>query len=161
MSERVERLEALLQRVQRNRTVRGEARAGAGLPVSPARAVAAAGPRPRLEPSAAAAPASPPQAAPARPKPAPTPLEMAFEARVSRPAEAPRPVLRSSGVPTLALGSEPPTAVRPAPQDGRVLVEPGAPEPTKPIVQVVSKQPPIVPSTFGELLRRSLSLRPR
>jgi hypothetical protein len=54
-----------------------------------------------------------------------------------------------------------PAAPQPPPSEGRVLAEPNTTEPTKPIVQVVSKQPPVAAASFGELLKRSLSLRPR
>jgi hypothetical protein len=42
-----------------------------------------------------------------------------------------------------------------------MLVDPPVAQPSKPIVQVVSKHPPTASSSFGELLKRSLSLRPR
>jgi DNA polymerase-3 subunit gamma/tau len=53
----------------------------------------------------------------------------------------------------------PPAA--PAPREGAMLVDPPVVQPSKPIVQVVSKHPPTAASNFGELLKRSLSLRPR
>jgi hypothetical protein len=41
-----------------------------------------------------------------------------------------------------------------------VLADAGAMQPSKPIAHVVSPHPPAVALTFGELLRRSLALRP-
>jgi hypothetical protein len=66
---------------------------------------------------------------------------------------------RASG--GLGQAERPAPAAAPAPTEGRVLAEPNTAEPTKPIVQVVSKQPPPAAASFGELLKRSLSLRPR
>jgi hypothetical protein len=148
--------------VQRNRAVPRGAN-GAQL----AQPVPAAIDRPRIEPpvpvvsprvpaAAAPAPAAAPAAIsmpgqPARAKPAPTPLEMALEGRASRQPERPPPAAEAAPI----------TFAPPAPQGGRVLAEPVTAEPTKPIVQVVSKQPPHAAASFGELLRRSLSLRPR
>jgi len=42
-----------------------------------------------------------------------------------------------------------------------LIIDPPVPQPSKPVVQVVSKHPPSMALSFGELLRRSLSLRPR
>jgi translation initiation factor IF-2 len=200
----VERLEALLARVQRNRSLpRRDNAAPAPRPraeQAPAAPVAAAPvPRPRVEQPPAAPPAAPaarprveqapaapvaaapapkpraeqpppapiappaarprteqpqpaPASAPPRAKPALTPLEMALEGRAGQPATPLRQQL---------IDSVPPPAAAPMRDVGRVLAEPSTPEPSKPNVQVVSKQPPHAVASFGELLRRSLSLRPR
>lgn len=159
-NQQVERLTALLARVQRNRSAprgdNGVARPqAAAAPVPTPGATPASAPR-RAEPAAAAVPVPPssvmaaPAPAPSRGRPAPTPLEMAFEGRVSQPVEQMTQPIDVSPLPVAS-----------SPRDGRVLAEPNTPEPSKPIVQVVSKQPPHAAASFGELLRRSLSLRPR
>jgi hypothetical protein len=154
----VERLEALLATVQRNRGAqRGDngaervqqapavvRRTPAEPPPAPVAAPVSAPPPP---PPAPPAPA-PAMAQPARARPAPTPLEMALEGRASG----------GVGKPERAAPAAPPPS---PPTEGRVLAEPNTAEPTKPIVQVVSKQPPAAAASFGELLKRSLSLRPR
>jgi hypothetical protein len=171
-NQQVERLSALLARVQRNRSLpRGDngavskTQAGVGAPAAPpapakprvetAKVAPAPVPPPKAAPAPApaqmAAPVPPPAAAPARGKAAPTPLEMALEGRLSRPMET------ATQPPEVV---PPPAATAPV-REGRVLAEPIVPEPSKPIVQVVSKQPPHTVASFGELLRRSLSLRPR
>jgi hypothetical protein len=152
MSRQVDRLQALLQRVEDNR--------------KKPRAVAAFAPE--AVPAPVAAPAPPAVRAPAapvrsaapapeqRPKPkAPTPLEMAVEGRISQPAMPP-PEAKPQLPPTRPRVA----AVAPAPQ-GVLLVEGTLAEPSKPIAHVVSMHPPSTALTFGELLRRSLSLRPR
>jgi hypothetical protein len=45
--------------------------------------------------------------------------------------------------------------------EGSVVTAPPAPQPSRPIAQVVSRHPPIERPTFGKLLARSLSLRAR
>jgi len=186
MSDQLQRLEALLERIQQNR---GGTSAGGG--AAPVQAIAAA--KPRVEPAVSARPAST-SGAP-RAKAAPTPLELALEGRASRltpqqpvpkpavaapvapaaparpapaaPARAaaqPAPAAPAAPAPAPARAQVYQNAPAPAPapvREGRVLAEPTVAEPTKPIAQVLSKQPPIAALTFGELLRRSLSLRPR
>jgi hypothetical protein len=181
-TQQVERLTALLARVQRNRGLpRGDNGASRPQAAPMTAPVAAAPPARRAEPPVAAVP-TPPAAvmatpagasAAARARPAPTPLEMAFEGRVSQPEQltqpidlAPLPTASSSGGTAAASrgGASADTAASrggASGRDGRVLAEPNTPEPSKPIVQVVSKQPPHTAASFGELLRRSLSLRPR
>jgi len=108
--------------------------------------------------------------APARPTaPGATPLEMALEGEVARAAESaaamPAPAPRPQPLPEPVA---PPVEARrqapPAPEPeigGRVLADPTPPQPTRPIVQAVTKHPPTQPHTFTELLKRSLALRPR
>jgi hypothetical protein len=158
-TQQVERLTALLARVQRNRSA---SRAGNGAPApQPVAAIAppAAAPAPRRAevpvPPAPVAPVAPAPSAPSRGRHAPTPLEMALEGRVSQPSE------QFASHTAVAPAPAPVPAAAPARAAGRVLAEPITPEPSKPIVQVVSKQPPHAAASFGELLKRSLSLRPR
>ncbi len=157
-TQQVERLTALLARVQRNRSA---SRAGNGVPApQPVAAIAppAAAPAPRRAevpvPPAPVAPVAPAPGAPSRGRHAPTPLEMALEGRVSQPSE-------QFASPTAVAPAPAPAPAAPTRAAGRVLAEPITPEPSKPIVQVVSKQPPHAAASFGELLKRSLSLRPR
>lgn len=158
MSQQVERLQALLERVQRNRGARPAAAPAAAVAVA---AAAQAAFQERPEPMAPARA----QAAPGgRAKTAPTPLEMALEDRASRRVDPPtQPISFTPGPMPRAAVPPPaqPLAQSPASEAGRVLSDPEPAEPSKPIVQVVSRQPPIAASSFGELLRRSLSLRPR
>src|SRR6185295_111636 len=104
---------------------------------------------------AASARAEPRQ--PDRGKPGATPLEMAFEDQLSGAHAAPQAKPAQQPAPA----SFSPQAAASAVREGAMLVDPAVPQPSKPIVQVVSKHPPSVASTFGELLKRSLSLRPR
>jgi hypothetical protein len=166
-TQQVERLTALLARVQRNRSLpRSDNGASRPQPAPMPAPVAAAPPARRAEPQVAAV--LPPAAviaapaAAARARPAPTPLEMAFEGRVSQPHQATQPI-DLAPLPTASSGGGTAPALHggASARDGRVLAEPNTPEPSKPIVQVVSKQPPHTAASFGELLRRSLSLRPR
>ena len=160
-TQQVERLTALLARVQRNRnSSRGGNGARAPQPVA-AIAPPAAVPAPRraeVPVPSAPAPTAPAPTAPARGRHAPTPLEMALEGRVSQPAER---FARPIDVAAPVAAPVPAPVPAPARAAGRVLAEPITPEPSKPIVQVVSKQPPHAAASFGELLKRSLSLRPR
>jgi hypothetical protein len=50
---------------------------------------------------------------------------------------------------------------QPASYEGRVVADPQPVQPGRPIAHAVSMHPPSQALTFGELLRRSLSLRPR
>jgi len=193
MSASVQRLEALLQRVQHNRKLpRAAAHAGGGVvhtavgnpapaPVAaaaPARAMSVATLPQGQAASAAAA------ARPARERTA-TPLEMAVEGELNRPAaQAEAPAARAKSVvqePRRAPAQEVPRRVQevqaPTPQPmPRVSVpqrqQPQAAQPTrietssiappsKPIANVVSKHPSTEPASFGQLLARSLRLRPR
>jgi hypothetical protein len=159
MSTQVAKLEALLQRVQRNRdqpraaapaASAPAARASVAQPVpvavpvaSPQPAAARAGKASLPQPVSFAKPAAQPVQSskapvePARPKVAASPLQAAVESRLSRPGGAVEEIRGEM------LSVEEPVASG------------------KPIAQVVSKHPPTVALSFGELLRRSLALRPR
>lgn len=94
-------------------------------------------------------PSNEPRPMPARPQGSAgaTPLEMALEGEVARAAAQTAPV-----------PSEP---FAPAMPQGRVLADPAPPTVTRAIAQAVTKHPPTTGHTFGEVLRRSLALRPR
>ena len=183
MSTQVERLQALLQRVQENRgrlRVAGEAPLRANAPAMslPVQAHAAARPRPdsasfagfELPPAAAPAEHRPEPRVPDRSKPGATPLEMAFEDQFnmpplqvaqpvpSQPKPPPQPQRAASRPAELMAAAAP---VGAGTDDGFLLADPEPPKPSKPVAQVISKQPPMSAPSFGELLRRSLSLRPR
>ncbi len=151
MSTQVERLESLLQRVGHNRTKpRGEPGAP---PASIAQAVAAPLPEPSPPAPIAPAPAAP---APVR-RPAPTPLEEALEAGHGRGARAPQPFAPPVDRVPVAVEAYAPSARAP---ESVVLVDPPLPQPSRPIAHAVSKAPPAVAPSFGELLRRSLAAKP-
>ena len=156
MNAQVERLEGLLARVQSNRSK----------------------PRVGLAPVAAAAPA--PTAAP-RVEPArsarrrqSTPLEMALEEQLSKPAVAPAPVTARQPAPPprpaaaappvvappVVAPPKPPPSIRPAVAGPDHVEEVPVVQPSRPIVHVISSHPPIQGETFGEILRRTLALRP-
>jgi hypothetical protein len=184
MTPQIEKLSALLSRVQQNRQKPRAAKA-------PVAQVAAAPARvPAAEPPGRAAQAEleerhivkgsppPPPPQPAK-RPAvdrrPTPLEMAVAGELDReqptgPMAAPEP--RPMAQPAVDPRREPPVrALRPAttpiepPAAPQAItprfIEPDPPrEATRPIVQVVSKHAPHADATFGAMLKRSLSLRP-
>jgi len=139
---RVDRLEALLQRIQANRH---QPRAG-GSPQGEDRA---------RRPSK------------------PTPLEMAVEGQLGRGAGASPPARREPAPPPAKAEPAPP-AVRPqpapppskpepAPPSGPRDVQPAAVAPASAPVARTSGSAAVDPTsaTFGELLRRTLSLQPR
>lgn len=171
MSSSVSKLESLLARVQRNRTQpRTEA------PVAPAAPVVQV---PQASLPAVSAPA--PHAPSREVVPSPTPLERALASQTSRPsvpASAPAvDVGRAiSSLPPVALDQHPPepeitvedpfadeahTAalgrIEEAPSPKRI--EPPAPRVSAPIVRTTGEA--LRPETFGTLLVRTLSLRPR
>ena len=98
-----------------------------------------------------------------RTRPGATPLEMAVEDTLDRPAVAPVVQLptraaQPAAPPAPVAQAQPATAAR---RDGVVLADPVPATPARPIAQVLSKHAPITPTSFGDLLKRSLSLRPR
>jgi hypothetical protein len=119
-------------------------------------------------PGASRAPAQEPAFTPAerRTRPGATPLEMAVEDTLDRPAVSPvvaQPA-RAQPAPAPQAPAPAPPAAQAAPaakRDGVVLADPVPANPARPIAQVLSKQAPITPTSFGDLLKRSLSLRPR
>jgi len=113
-------------------------------------------------PGASRAPAQEPAFTPAerRTRPGATPLEMAVEDTLDRPAVS--PVLPQQPARAPVPAAQPVAAAAPAQRrDGVVLADPTPPTPGRPIAQTLSKQPPVLPVSFGDLLKRSLSLRPR
>lgn len=157
----VQRLEGLLARVQKNRL--SERAAAPTTASAPTQRVEVATPALEL------------------PKP-PSPLEHAVEAKVAAPAVAPQPVVSMKPV---AVGAPAPTSVAakaqpvatpaaaPAPARpvvaAKPTVDPNAPArvitspapPSAPIAATASPHPTMDGPSFGELLRRSLALRPR
>jgi hypothetical protein len=159
MSTQVDRLQALLHRVQQNR---GKPRADGGASEFSARERAAPSgrPVPTAAASVAASSIPPPQREPTRleGRPAPGPEPRAAFAREQRDLrEAP-----TSVVPRPRIDAPPPAVTLSATSQGEPrIIDPPVPQPARPVAQVVSKHPPMVALSFGELLRRSLSLRPR
>jgi hypothetical protein len=88
---------------------------------------------------------------------------MAVEDTLDRPAVSPVVPLPTRAQPAPAPQAPAPAqAAAPASKrDGVVLADPVPANPARPIAQVLSKQAPITPTSFGDLLKRSLSLRPR
>jgi hypothetical protein len=149
MSSQVDRLQALLHRVQQNR---GKPRrdGGAGEAGAPGRGA----------PSGRPASVAMQQREPTRPesRPAPGPEPRAASRMEQRDLhEAP-----TSVVPRPRVDVPPPAVTLSAMSQGEpLIIDPPVPQLAKPVAQVVSKHPPSVALSFGELLRRSLSLRPR
>jgi hypothetical protein len=137
MSGAIQKLEGLLARVQRNRHA----------------------PRPTRA------------AEPARPA-STTPLEMAAEGEVERPLEltqpkavvapearsAPAPAARPTPAPAVRAEPAPAPAV---PARAEPVVAPAPAVASAPIARATSPAPRRAPATFGELLERTLALRPR
>lgn len=153
MSSQVDRLQALLGRVQQNRA---KARPDGGFGTHGMRDRAAPSGRPLAAPAPmAAAPKREPARAESRPAPPPEP-RAASRVEQRDPREN-----ATSGYPRPQLEAQPPAVTMSASHGEPLIIDPPVPQPSKPVVQVVSKHPPSVALSFGELLRRSLSLRPR
>jgi len=146
MSSQVDRLQALLHRVQQNREKPRPDGGGGEL-----------GPRERGAPSGRPVPmAAAPMAAAPMAAPGPDPRA------ASRPEQRDPREVPTSTFPRPRVDVPPPAATLSATSHGEpLIIDPPVPQPSKPVVQVVSKHPPSVALSFGELLRRSLSLRPR
>jgi hypothetical protein len=185
----IQKLETLLSRVQERRTQpRGSAAPEAfDLPAAPIAAakpaVAAAtrslpteraavveervslpGARPAAPQPQARLP-EPPQAQPASPNRGrlSTPLEMALEDELSRPPLA-AAASRAAAPPKITEPSMPaaPKGSQFAPDDEPFTIDPEPMrEPARPIAQTMSKHSVEMDITFGAMLKRSLSLRPR
>jgi hypothetical protein len=155
MSTQAEQLQALLKRVQDNRQKpRVATVAATRAPSIEARPPAVSVPSP---PQARAIATPPPPMAPeprAKPKSA-TPLELAVEGQIASPVTAPLHTQTAAGI------APPPAASARPIEQPTLLVDSEPVQSQKPITNVVSKHPPRSSLTFGELLRRSLSLRPR
>lgn len=163
----VQRLEGLLARVQKNRN------------------------EPRIANAAAVAnTAQLPTPAVAARVATPSPFEDAVESRLSKPAQpvaapVPAPVVPMAAPAARAVSLKPTPAAQPAARPASLKpaapvavaravavaapVDPNAPAriatspapPSAPIAQVASAHPSMEGLSFGELLRRSLALRPR
>ena len=179
----LDRLQSLLERVQRNRAQpRAEHEHGvaAGSAVAVARTatpsaappavvkvaaparVASATPAPVAAPARARSMGSAPP--PSRPRQS-TPLEQAVEGQVAERATggigspAPRsapPAPRSA--PPVPRSLPPVVAAQPG---GPQRIEPQLPTINQPVAQLLTAPPRVEELTFGDLLRRSLSLRPQ
>jgi len=160
--QQVQRLQTLLETVQRNRQRPGEPIGAAAANVvqkkSPANTTAAAAEPPRARvatPDIASAQAAKPAAPAPRPA-APQPQPQAQQ----REAAPQPPVTQPKSAPRIPEPQPAPQAVAQEPIVPR-MIEPEAPRPaTRPIAQLVSKHAPVVDATFGAMLKRSLSLRP-
>lgn len=182
--EQVERLEALLTRVQANRraarTIAGMPSPAANPPVmraapADAKPVRAAAPATAGRPAAAVAKPAATEAAARAPSPAAAPRARAGAeapaARAPEPAVSETPAARardsappvrgSRSVPPQqpAVHSQPPNA-EDAELEPNVIEPEPIREPARPIAQVVSRHAPQADATFGAMLKRSLSLRP-
>ncbi|MDD9943407.1 MAG: hypothetical protein OXU20_20370 [Myxococcales bacterium] len=177
MSGQVQRLQSLLETVQRNRAQPRPARVspadGAGAraegvaepqPVSlvaeaPAPPRAAAKPVPSGMPQAEPRTAPMPKVQPA----APAPPQRAAPAPPAPPNAAKRKATASPLMAALdeSLGKTVPPAPLAAPTGPQQIPLPPTEQGSKPVAQVVSAAPSVDELTFGELLHRSLSLRPR
>ncbi|HET8938044.1 MAG TPA: hypothetical protein VFN67_31590 [Polyangiales bacterium] len=176
--QQVQRLQTLLETVQRNRQRPGEpigaaANVVAKAPANTTKAAAAPAEPARarvLTPdmaaaSAAAAPARPAQ--PAKPAQAPAAQAPATQPRAGAPAQPPAIQTPGSqpkaGAPVPRAPEPQPAPPAPVPQEPIVprTFEPEVPRAAnRPIAQLVSKHAPVVDATFGAMLKRSLSLRP-
>jgi hypothetical protein len=77
------------------------------------------------------------------------PFEDAFSPEPSAPQRRAAPAAAAEPLTTRQVSDSP------------IIIDPAVAQASKPVAQVVSKHPPSVALSFGELLRRSLSLRPR
>jgi hypothetical protein len=171
MSEQqVERLQALLETVQRNRQRPGQP-IGGGAVVSAASVVQNKSPANMTEPSVVNANV-PPAADTTRirnpvPAEAPTaPIAAPLQSGAGAPVAARRDAQPQAQ--TTPKAGPPARVQEPAPSQTMAepmvprMIEPDAPRAlTRPIAQLVSKHAPVVDATFGAMLKRSLSLRPQ
>lgn len=180
MSGQVETLQGLLARVQHNRQQpRAEASgmASAAQPietlVSATKVAAEASIAPEFIDYLPPVPTARPPAPPIRDVPAAAPPQIAAPPQVAvrhAPPAAPAPSFEvSARITATQRLSLPPAALAPAPfvsglagpAQGVVLAAPVASAPSSPIAVVVSPAVPQRAATFGDLLWRSLALRPR
>ena len=179
--QQVQRLQTLLETVQRNRQRPGEPIGAAANVVqgkAPANTTKGA-----AEPARARVPtpevvAGPAAAAPARPA---KPAAPATQPKVGAPAQAPAAAQAPATQPKAGAPAQPPAVQTPGSQPKAGAPMPRTPEPqpaaqepivprtfepevpramNRPIAQLVSKHAPVVDATFGAMLKRSLSLRP-
>jgi hypothetical protein len=174
MSGAIQKLEGLLARVQRNRNAPRPTRAAeaarpsSGMPLEMAvegelehplelsqpKAVVT----PEARPAPAAARAEPTPAARAEPTPAPAARAEPTPAPAVRAEPAPAPAARPEPTPAPAARAEP---APPAPARAEPVVAPAPAVASAPIARATSPAPRRAPATFGELLERTLGLRPR
>jgi hypothetical protein len=180
--QQVQRLQTLLETVQRNRQRPGEpmntaaaqvvqkkspantaepARARVATPdlASAQRPSAAEPARARIPTPDLASAQRPSAAEPSRPRVS-APEVPAPQAKPAAPAPRPAAAQPPATQPKSAPRIPEPQPAAPEPIVPR-MIEPDAPRPaTRPIAQLVSKHAPVVDATFGAMLKRSLSLRP-
>jgi len=96
-------------------------------------------------------------------QPAVMPLPAVAPALGNKPTPPAHPAARAatSVAQRPAPAPAPPAQAAAPPAEGLVLADPVLGSPAKPIAQVVSKHPPLATPSFSDLLRRSLSARPR
>ncbi len=181
---RVAKLEELLGRVQKNRRAVAEVALGGAAKMTPVPAPAAAREAAAEKAEAEKAEAIDAAAVDARVRaPRPTPMEMALEtAESSMDVEitvddGPESTIDADGetledsIPTAPVETRAPVVEeKPAPAR---IVPPREPEPVAPraievaapkaaaVARVVSRAPALEPATFGELIDRTLALRPK
>jgi len=160
----VDKLEALLERVQRNRRSAPE-RGGAPAPAASGSAAPTPQRAPRPSPPApVVAPAAPRPSRP-RPKSGPTPLELAVEGQLQKPSSRPPAAEPGPRTEPSPPASSPPAAAAPAASPAPSVGTPVKPDsvapPSAPIVQTTGRAAQAGPATFGALLDRTLRLRPR
>ena len=181
---RVQRLEALLERVRRNRRIPGS-RADGSVQTATSQEATPSIPSPHEVKGASSPPPPEPMPSERAASSHPGAQERSLRASVSvrapsqepelevSAAEAPEPELEVSVAeapePELESGeattfSDAPTRSRPAlrePASGRSIEPLAASEPEEPVARAVRPAPSVEPMTFGALLDASLSLRPR
>ncbi len=157
----IQRLEGLLARVQQNRQARPAAPGALAAPPSPVEMDAPAFEAPKAkvdvlpEPRMSTKPAQP-----AQPVPAAAPVVSVKPVPVAAPVAkpAPQPMAKT---PEVAVARSIPVASAAVDPNvpARVVTSPAPP--SAPIAQTTSAHPTMDGPSFGELLRRSLALRPR
>lgn len=156
----LERLQSLLERVQHNRAQPRSARhaaVGAVEPVVVHSTVQATAVPTRM---ASGAP-NPPIPVPAPPRSASSAPPPVRRGRASTPREHAVEIQPAERAVTSIPPPPPPPSRPPAQATGPQRIDGELPKMSRPIAQVISPAPRIEQPTFGELLKRSLALRPR
>jgi hypothetical protein len=156
MNVQVQKLEELLQRVQTNRN-KPRVRSVAAAPIAAAPVAERAEPSKEFSPRPAAA-VEEPFARPARPVAVEKP---AARERISRPEPEPAARPAQPEPQPLPAAPEPARTARVTPGRPLRITPAGLTRAAGAVASVVSQHPESEEVTFGELLRRSLSLRPR
>ena len=162
---RIQKLEALLERVQDRRNAPRPSSGGAAAAPSPKK------PAPQASPLEAAMqdlgvvapPAKPASSRPPKPTPAARP---SVKPESTPPVQAkPQPKPRPAPPKPQPVRPVRPKPVVPKPQAAKpaqpISLDPEPPAASGPVASVASKPETTTPATFGELLDRTLALRPR